>query len=38
MLPFTTTQTVQSAQGSQELVLEAKEFKLNETMTADDFK
>lgn len=38
MLPFTTTQSVQSAQGSQEFVIEAKEFKINDAMTADDFK
>ena len=38
MLPFITNQSVQSAQGAQEFVLEAKEFKLNETISADDFK
>lgn len=38
MLPFVTTQSVQSAQGTQELVLEAKEFKINDAITADDFK
>jgi len=38
MLPFTTTQSVQTAQGTQEFTLEAKEYKLNEAISEDDFK
>jgi zinc protease len=38
MLPFSNSITVETPQGSQELAIELKDIKLNEGVTADDFK
>ncbi|CAN5172461.1 hypothetical protein BH11BAC6_BH11BAC6_02700 [soil metagenome] len=38
IFPFTLAIAAQTPQGSQEYTIEATEFKLNETVTADDFK
>ena len=37
-LPFTRAISVQSAAGSQDFVMEAKDIKINEGVTAEDFK
>lgn len=38
MLPYTLSISAQSAQGAQEVVIETKEYKLNEAVSAEEFK